>query len=213
VHKAACKAFQEAAEEEEDRLHVLPPIDPKAVSRPLPSSDTDKIYLTGEAAGLPRLTARYFVGSVRDRLKHAQRSVRQSKLGEEDMKRVLRTLRKRQAVLDKPSDPNAYRTALGEMVNDLELWHILRFLFLHLPIPWLTLEEGQAYAAMSSREEEEGEEEEEEEGEGGHGDHAHHDCGRVGCGGGGEGHSHGTLTIPGQGREDRSDMPELTWLG
>ena len=151
AHKALCKTLQE---EDEDKLYPLPVPDPKAVVRPLPSSDTDKIYLTGEAAGLPRLTARYFVGSVRQRIKQTQRMAQQNTFKDDIIRKLHRLLRKRQSVLDKPTDPAAYQSALGEMVNDLELWHILRFIMHSIPIPWLTLEEGHAYAATCSEREE-----------------------------------------------------------
>jgi len=111
--------------------------------------------------------------------------LRQNKIEESSIMALHRLLRKRQAVLDKPTDPAAYQSALAEMVNDLEMWHILRYIFHSISIPWLTLEEGHAYASASTVIETEKE----------------------------EGEHHGGVTTLTSHEGRPSEPPELTWLG
>ena len=145
-HKLECKALAEQGLGAFD-LYALAPGDGGGATRhaQLPSSDTTKVYLTGASAGLGRLTARFYAGSVRKSLQHIRRSVASGAMGEETLRGTLRELRAHQRMLDSPPTPSAYQEAISGMVNALERWHCLRLALKDVPIPWMTLEEGEAY--------------------------------------------------------------------
>jgi hypothetical protein len=196
-HKLECRALAEQGLEAFD-LFALAPGDSATRHAPLPASDTTKMYLTGASAGLGRLTARFYAGSVRKSLQHSRRSVASGALGEETLRGTLRELRAHQRMLDSPPTPSAYQEAIGGMVNALERWHCLRLALRDVPIPWMTLEEGEAYevsnraAAMAQAEAAARAEE-----AGGAG------AGAAAGGGGGEGGA----------ARDPDAMPALTWMG
>ena len=143
-HRSECRALAAASSVEGFNLSALAPGD-SAAHAPLPASDTTKVYLTGASAGLGRLTARYSAGSVRKSLQFIRRSVAGGSLGAEALRGTLRELTAHQQLLDCPPSPGAYQEAIRGMVNALERWHCLRQALHGLPIPWMTIEEGEAY--------------------------------------------------------------------
>ena len=146
--RALAAASAAAASVEGFNLAALAPGD-SATHAPLPASDTARVYLTGASAGLGRLTARYFAGSVRKSLHFIRRSVAGGSLGAEALRGTLRELTAHQQLLDCPPSPSAYQEAISSMVNALERWHCLRQALHGLPIPWMTIEEGEAYEVQN----------------------------------------------------------------
>ena len=143
-HRFECRALADAyAAVEGADLFALAPGD-AAAHAPLPASDTTKVYLTGLSAGLPRLTARFFAGSVRKSAALVRRAVSGGAMDADSLRKTLLALRRHQDVLDAPESPAAYQEAIGGMVDALERWHCLRLALRGLAIPWMTLEDGEA---------------------------------------------------------------------